>query len=114
MPFCILSLSGGGIRGIFQALYLEEVARRFDRPLREYFDLVAGTSTGAIIALGVALGVAPGRIVELFEKHGHEIFPRQVQRSGKRLISWLWRGPRYSQEPLQKVRLQGDSGGDAA
>ena len=103
MPVRILSSSGGGIRGIFQAVYLREIAALLDNPLREYFELVAGTSTGAIIALGVALGVDLNRIVSLFEEHGHEIFPERVRQSSRWIHSWFYRGPRYDQEPLRRI-----------
>ena len=67
----ILSLSGGGIRGIFQAACLNELANlRRENPLSRSFDLVAGTSTGAIVAMGVALSVDLGRLVDLFRTVG--------------------------------------------
>lgn len=103
MPTRILSLSGGGIRGIFQAVYLREIATQLSKPLSEYFDLVAGTSTGAIIALGVALGIDLSKIVQLFETHGGDIFPSTVRRSANRTLSWFYRGPRYDQEPLRRI-----------
>src|SRR6266545_6727771 len=99
----ILSLSGGGIRGIFQAVYLREIAAQFKKPLRTYFDVIAGTSTGAIIALGVALNIDLKRIVSLFEDHGGEIFPQDVRRASKRMHTWGFTGPRYKQEPLQRI-----------
>jgi uncharacterized protein len=95
----ILSLSGGGIRGIFQAVYLREIAAQLEQPLRDYFELIAGTSTGAIIALGVDLN----RIVDLFEQRGHEIFPQRARQSSKWALSWLLKGPRYDQQPLQRI-----------
>ena len=49
MSFKILSLEGGGVRGAFGAACLAEFERLLKRPLAEYFDLIAGTSTGAII-----------------------------------------------------------------
>jgi len=52
-PFKILSVDGGGIRGLVPALVLTEIERRTERPISSLFDLVAGTSTGGIIALGL-------------------------------------------------------------
>ena len=106
MPTRILSLSGGGIRGIFQAVYLREIEALIGKPVRGCFDLIAGTSTGAIIALGVALGTDLSKIVELFEIHGGTIFPDSVRRSANRTISWLCRGPRYDPEPLHKQLVE--------
>ena len=56
-PFKILSLDGGGIKGLYTAELLRLCEERFGRGLRigRYFDLIAGTSTGGIIALGMKL-----------------------------------------------------------
>ena len=102
-PFRILSISGGGIRGIFQATYLAQIERRL-RPRRivECFGLIAGTSTGAIIALGISLGVNLDEIVKLFEVRGIEIFPPSVRKNAQGYMSWLQRGHTYDQKPLRK------------
>ena len=105
-PTRILSLSGGGIRGIFQAKYLETMEQRLGRPLSEYFHLIAGTSTGAIIALGISLGVSLTKIVELFENHGEEIFPTSTRKKSQWLASWLGSGPRYGQAPLHQHLIE--------
>lgn len=73
--FKILSIDGGGIRGIIPAIFLEEVEKSVKKPLWEYFDLICGTSTGGIIALAIAVGKPVGEIRELYEKKGTEIFP---------------------------------------
>lgn len=51
----ILSIDGGGIRGVIPAVVLTEIERLTGRPIAESFDLVAGTSTGGILALGLTL-----------------------------------------------------------
>src|ERR1700733_2495589 len=58
-PFRILSIDGGGIRGVFPAAYLSEFENRFlsRRSIASYFDMIAGTSTGGIIALALAHGM---------------------------------------------------------
>lgn len=56
-PFRILSIDGGGIRGLIPALLLTELEKLARRPIAELFDLIVGTSTGGIIALGLT---APG------------------------------------------------------
>lgn len=96
MTYHILSLSGGGGRGIFQAVCLREIARLLSKPLSNYFDLIAGTSTGAIIALGVALNVDPERIVDLFRQRGREIFAR-------RWFANIRKGPRYPAQLLRRA-----------
>jgi len=64
----VLSIDGGGIRGIIPAIILRQLQKRLGKNLYEVFDLIAGTSTGGIIALGIGtrqqrsfheLGVVP-------------------------------------------------------
>ena len=70
-PHRMLALDGGGIRGVLTLCMLERIEALVRKPLGEYFDYIAGTSTGAIIASGLARGMtvaelshstrAPGR-----------------------------------------------------
>ena len=55
--FKILSIDGGGIRGIFSAHILKRIEDEYNIKLKDHFDLIAGTSTGAIIAGSVAWGM---------------------------------------------------------
>jgi hypothetical protein len=75
--FRILSIDGGGIRGIFPATVLAELEERFldGSPISAQFDLVTGTSTGGIIALGLAAGLKPRDMADLYVDRGREIFP---------------------------------------
>ena len=68
----ILSIDGGGILGAFPAAFLAEL--ELDRPIGSYFDLIAGTSTGGILALGLGMGMRASEILDLYEKRGSEIF----------------------------------------
>jgi uncharacterized protein len=72
----VLAIDGGGIRGLIPALVLEEIERRTGRPAADLFDLVAGTSTGAIIACALTRprAMPASRIAELYEQEGPEIF----------------------------------------
>jgi patatin-like phospholipase/acyl hydrolase len=99
----ILSLSGGGIRGIFQAVFLRDLAKALGGPLFEHFDIVAGTSTGAILALGVALDVDLDKAVDLFETEGPDIFPEQIQRRAKNVLCSLGRGPFYDAKVFERA-----------
>ena len=79
----VLSLDGGGIRGIIPALVIAHLERQMSAPASELFDLIVGTSTGGILALGLALqgdegqSILPAkRMVALYERHGAEIFER--------------------------------------
>lgn len=87
----ILSLRGGGIRGIATAVLLEELERACRRPLAEVFDLVAGTSVGGIMATGLALKIPASRLVEFFEIEGPKIF--SGRRFGRLLL--MLGHPRY-------------------
>lgn len=73
----ILSIDGGGIRGIFQAAFLAELEQRYldGESIAGSFDLIAGTSTGGIIALGLASGLTSPEICRLYVERGCEIFP---------------------------------------
>ncbi|WP_300461652.1 patatin-like phospholipase family protein [Desulfobacula sp.] len=73
-PFNILSLNGGGVRGIFQAMFLKHLQKELNAPLYETFDLIAGTSTGSIIASAVALDIDISRIIDLYRNKAETIF----------------------------------------
>jgi hypothetical protein len=89
----ILSIDGGGIRGIIPALVLAEIERLTGRPACELFDLIAGTSTGGIIALGVTVpgkdGPGAGKkprwsahdLADLYAGEGPKIFHRSLLRT---------------------------------
>jgi patatin-like phospholipase/acyl hydrolase len=81
--FTILSLDGGGIRGIIPALILHEIEERCKTPIANLFNLIAGTSTGGILALGLTVpdGANSPRysasdLVEFYEEEGADIFQR--------------------------------------
>lgn len=92
--FRILALDGGGIRGIFPAAVLAGLEERYlgGRSIAGYFDLIAGTSTGGIIALGLAAGLTAADLRELYRLRGNEIFPPfgagPIGRIGRRVNSW--------------------------
>ncbi len=102
-PKRILSLDGGGLRGIVTLGYLSRVedllrARHGgdeDFRLAHYFDLIAGTSTGSIIAAALATGWSVADLTELYLRLGKEVFRRSRWRKG------ILRA-RYSHEKLTK------------
>lgn len=74
----ILSIDGGGIRGIIPLACLVELEKIHRKPCQEIFDMVAGTSTGALIAAGVALGISARGLLALYRelaKHAFERLP---------------------------------------
>lgn len=87
--FRILSLAGGGLRGAFAIGLLEEIEERCERPLWEYFDLIAGTSTGSITATALCAGLTARQMHEFYRRHSAQIFhPREAYhpRGALRLI----------------------------
>ncbi len=75
----ILALSGGGFRGLYSAIVLEALEERAGRPLREVFDLVAGTSIGGIIAAAIAVGVPAATVRRAIAANGERIFGREIR-----------------------------------
>lgn len=109
MPFRILSLDGGGIRGIVAAKMLASIEKQINQPLSEYFDLIAGTSTGSILAAAIATGRSSEEIVDFFKNKGSIIFPYQSIFSLKRIPLLLKYGIsacKFSDKSLIQV-LQG-------
>ena len=76
-PFRILSIDGGGICGILPAAVLAELEQRFlnGASIANYFDMIAGTSTGGIIALALAHGKTGADIRDVYLERGGLIFP---------------------------------------
>jgi predicted acylesterase/phospholipase RssA len=72
----ILAIDGGGIRGLIPALVLAEIESRTGRPISSLFDLVAGTSTGAIIACGLTRPqpMPADQVAAIYEQEGPQIF----------------------------------------
>lgn len=86
-PFKILCIDGGGIKGIFSAQVLAEFEEAFHTSTSEHFDLVCGTSTGGIIALGVAAGIPMKEVVQFYIDNGPQIFLQRWKIS--KLGDWL-------------------------
>ena len=76
----VLSIDGGGIRGIIPALVLAEIERRSQKRVFELFDLIAGTSTGGILACALCAPdpLPAEQLVGLYEEEGPHIFDRSV------------------------------------
>jgi uncharacterized protein len=106
--FRILSLDGGGIRGVFPAALLARLEEHLEHPVGRYFDLIAGTSTGGIIAIGLGLGLPAKDILRLYEDQGPAIFDQQhgpvhnwlrgQWRSGRH-----WFGSKYEADQLREA-----------
>lgn len=99
--FRILGLDGGGIKGIFTASVLASLEEQTGRRIADHFDLIAGTSTGGILAIGLGLGLAARDLLRFYRDRGPEIFPSTglVGRFG-----WVRQmfGPKHSHEVLRR------------
>lgn len=93
--FRILSIDGGGIKGIFPACVLAEVEERHlgGGSVVDQFDLVTGTSTGGIIALGLSVGLSARALADLYMEEGMAIFPPAADSLGGRIMA-RWRDAR--------------------
>lgn len=81
-PFQILSLDGGGLKGMFSAAVLAEMETLLKTDVASHFDLISGTSTGGLIALALGAGCFPAEIVDIYTELGAMVFgrPRRLRR----------------------------------
>lgn len=87
--FRVLSIDGGGIRGLIPAMVLDHIENVTGKQIWELFDLIAGTSTGGILALGLTKPHSEGKraeffardIINLYEENGGRIFSKRFGRS---------------------------------
>lgn len=106
--FQILSLDGGGIKGLFSAAVLACAEEDLNIDITDYFDLIVGTSTGGNIALGLGLGLRPRQIVDFYAENGSGIFRNRL---GLRWIThWFIR--KYPQTALRDALQSPDVFGD--
>jgi uncharacterized protein len=100
--FQILALDGGGIKGLFSAAVLTKLEEKLQTRMVDHFDLITGTSTGGLIALGLGLGLSPNELVQFYVNKGSTIFRNSL---GWRWCQhWLRR--KYPQSPLKKSLME--------
>lgn len=116
----ILAIDGGGIKGAFPAAFLAAIEEATGKRIADHFDLIAGTSTGGIIALGLGLGLSARDILRFYQENGRQVFGQEVGGAGLwGRVSSYWRkqerrvrqfvGPGY--DPLAlKTALEGAFG----
>jgi patatin-like phospholipase/acyl hydrolase len=105
--FKILCIDGGGIKGLFSATILSKFEEVFNTKIHEQFDLICGTSTGGIIALGASAGKDMSDIVSFYEEDGQKIFAEPWKKKFGifyklylNIRRTLW-GTMYSGKPLE-------------
>lgn len=102
----ILCLDGGGIMGTQPAAFLASLEEGLDRPVGEYFDLIAGTSTGGILAIGLGLGLSAKELLQLYVERGPHIFGAEgdgMQAFLRGAGRWFrhWVAPKHDSEILR-------------
>ncbi len=109
-PFRILSLDGGGTRGIISARILQEVEKQtqeqYGQSICQYFDMIAGTSTGSLIAAGLSVGYSPEDMIAVYRDQGMEIFPYHSLFSLERwkiMLKYGLSAPKFFHDGLIKV-----------
>jgi predicted acylesterase/phospholipase RssA len=108
----VLTIDGGGVRGVLPASFLATVEDSLGEPVVDYFDLIVGTSTGGIIALGLAAGLPAQEILDLYVQRGRDIFrglrlPRAVRSLA--LVKYDERGLRDALTETLGAHRLGDS-----
>lgn len=93
VPFKILSIDGGGMKGLYSAKILEHFETQFNCQISDYFDLLCGTSTGGLIALAASLKISMKDVCAFYEKDGPLIFPKSrkyyfISKLLKRSFGW--------------------------
>ncbi|HUQ36737.1 MAG TPA: CBASS cGAMP-activated phospholipase [Aestuariivirga sp.] len=105
--FNILCLSGGGYLGLYTIAVLADLEKASGKPIAHSFDLMAGTSIGGIIALGLAAEVPVARMQTVFEKDGPKIFSKTPAPQSKfavlRDLSRSLFSAKYKSELLRKT-----------
>jgi patatin-like phospholipase/acyl hydrolase len=98
----ILALDGGGLKGLFTAAVIEALEHQTGKPISDHFDIITGTSTGGLLALGLSLGKSGKEIVQFYKDDGPKIFPNTgLQKTWRRLRGWTH--TKYSNKALQET-----------
>jgi len=101
-PFRILCLDGGGIRGAFTAAVLKYWEDATGLNIVDHFDLIAGTSTGGILAIGLGLGMTATKMLDFYINEGGNIFPVEEEISRLRHSFRHWFGAKFDQSVLRQ------------
>ncbi|WP_417476554.1 CBASS cGAMP-activated phospholipase [Maricaulis sp.] len=105
--FKILSVSGGGFMGLYAASVLAGLEEEYGGPLGDYFDLIAGTSVGGIIGLGLASGSSAASIKQAFIEYGPTVFsgspPKPSKLAAMAEMAMTLFSPKYDSSGLSRI-----------
>lgn len=97
----ILSIDGGGIRGVIPAKILAQIEERTGKQCYQMFDMIVGTSTGGILALGLSLGYTAKSLLRMYIEEGPSIFEQNIFRR-LRTLNYMTNA-KYDSENLEQV-----------
>ncbi|MBN8567729.1 MAG: patatin-like phospholipase family protein [Flavobacteriales bacterium] len=115
--FKILSIDGGGIKGLYSASILKKFEEKFGTLSSNHFDMICGTSTGGLIALAIALKIPANEICNFYTQEGPKIFPESgsiwlpvIGQMKKNYIKQIIKGGKYSDQPFKEalIKIFGD------
>ncbi len=110
--FKVLTIDGGGIKGLYSSKILEHLEEKFACHLSDYFDMFCGTSTGGLIALALSLKIPASEISDFYKEEGPKIFPsfKEVEFMEKKYsngtIRQLINGGKFSDKNLKEALIK--------
>lgn len=105
LPYRILTIDGGGVRGILPVVWLERLERHLGGPAHAHFDMYAGTSIGAILACAFSMGMTAAEVHQLWVKSAHVTFakPVSLKDHGRQLMSKAGLVAKYDSAGLESI-----------
>ena len=100
----VLSLDGGGLKGLFTASIIKVFEKNLGHSITEHFDIITGTSTGGLLALALGLGCSGAKIQSFYINNGNLIFPCKGPNGLYRQIRWIF-APKYANKKLKETLL---------
>lgn len=101
--FKILSIDGGGIKGLYSSTILEHLEEKYSCSISDHFDMLCGTSTGGLIALALSLGIPAKTVSEFYMNKGKRIFPYIPFFNSLKQVVW---GGKFSDKKLKQSLVE--------
>lgn len=103
--FKILSIDGGGIKGLYPARILQHIEERYKVKIADQFDMICGTSTGGLIALALSIKKPASEMVTLYKQKGPIIFPEPKNRFEeiRQTLGQVFFGGKYKKDALESI-----------